>query len=133
MYLDRKTMNPSINTSDKSDITLSLQEASEYLASNMNDQRTASNWKKYLKENLEGNCTKYGGYKLKCIVIDGHPCYSETTLKVFIKIMGAGVQRTSVLSTLRAVDKRSRSNENKRYKIKGVSKASKSNRSNSFM
>lgn len=126
-------MNPPINTSVKINQPLSLKEASLYLASNMADNKSASHWKKYLEENVLGRCTKYGGYKLKCEVIDGHPHYSETTLKVFIKITGSGVDRRNVTQHLNQVDKKSIKNERKRYKIKGTSKLSRNSQSNSFL
>lgn len=126
-------MNPSISTSEKSTQPLSVKEASEYLALHMNDNKSASHWNKYLKENVQGPSTKYGGYRLKCEIIDGNPYYSETTLKVFIKLMGSGDARKSTMSTLRKVDKTSFKNEKKRYKIKGASKLSRGSNSNSFV
>jgi hypothetical protein len=117
-------MNPSTNTPVKTNQPLSLKEASDYLALHMNDRKSASYWRKYLEENVQGRSTEYGGYRLKCEVIEGLPYFAEISLKVFIKLMGSGVDRKSTMTTLRKVDKKSKKNESKRYKIKGASKLS---------
>lgn len=87
---------------DKPQAYLSVYKASEYLAKHLKE-RTANLWYGYLKHNPK-QYLQQDGYKVVCHVIDGKACYTEASLKAFIKAMGSAERRKEVTVLLDQVD-----------------------------
>lgn len=98
----------------------SIEEASEFLACNMNDTIKKSSWSKYLQETVNGGSKKYGGYRISCQIVNGQPFFKETSLKAFVKLIGSGQDRTKATYITRSVDKKSKLNQKRLRKITPV-------------
>lgn len=84
-------------------VYMSINEACKYLARHAEDKKSEQQWFGYLKNNAR-KFMEQDGYKIVSHVVKGELCFTEASLKSFIKTMGNPTQRTSVAQALNAVD-----------------------------
>mgnify|MGYP003483542284 FL=1 len=87
---------------EKPPVYMTLYQASEYLAKKMGE-RSANLWYGYLKHNPR-KYLEQDGYKVVFHLQDGKMCYTEASLKAFMKSMGTATNRSTVAKVLDEVD-----------------------------